>query len=283
MKKLLSTPISLFKTKIKEYKSIRKNHFLNTSLFPEALSITLMRKYPHLSQSNIEEILETMILIYTFSIEKENFYIPSRVVDFAFQTFVNMADSSPFSKKILSTHKKSHGLLPIGTTTSFSKELITVLLAGQHQPSINSKISEIWCYCCKKEHIDPFFPLSFPSIFTLDKRLKITSGFIYELDETPFRETHSIEGASSIFSLRYELQMLDEIERDIDYLAKKIQYYLGRYDYCNQYEREEFEKLFRIIDRNQPLAHIVYGKYSNVNSFQETILNNSAPSCGSCG
>ena len=154
--------ISLFKLIIDEYKSITKNHFFDTYFFPKELSIILREKYPHLKQSEIEEVLEAMIFLYRFSIERKSFYMSSHVVDFAFQTFVDMIDSS-LSKNFLSLDTLYHRILPKGTTTS-SKEFITVLLAGQHKhkPSINSKISKCGVTVVKKSILTHFFLSLFP-------------------------------------------------------------------------------------------------------------------------
>ena len=277
---LLSITIGKYKDIIEIYKGTTKNYFLDTYLFPKELAKILREKYPHLKKTEVEEVLEAIKEFYRFQINKDPSiprYMPSHVVDFACQTLFDMPNSSLFFKKFSFLGKKYNRVIAKSTSTS-SKETIAVLLAGQYEEQTNSRISEMWCYCCKKEYIDPFFPLSFPSLFTIDKRLKIPSGFTYELDETQFRETHPIKEATSISYLRYELQTLDERPRvDIDYLAKRIQYYLGRYDYCHQYQREEFEKLFRVIEKNKPLAHAVYGQYSDANIFIQTVLDSSAP------
>ena len=277
---LTSIIVGYYKDIVELYKRTTKNHFLDTYLFPKELVKTLREKYPHLKETEVEEVLESMKDFYRFQINKNLSmpqYMPSRVVDFAFQTFFDMPNSSSFFKKSSYLGKSYQRVIPQSTSTS-SKETIPVLLAGQYDEHTNSIISDIWCYFCKEEYIDPFFPLSFPSLFTIDKRLNIPSGFTYELDELQFRETHSIEGAISISYLRYELQTLDEREKvDIDYWAKKIQYYLGRYDYCHQYQREELEKLFRVIDKNKPLAYAIYGQYSDANIFIQTVLDSSAP------
>ena len=270
----ISITLEQFGYIVEEYESITKNNFLNTYVFPKELSKILSERYPHLKKSEVEEVLEVMKAFYRFQINKDTSiprYMPSRVVDFAYQTFFDMPKSSLFFKKLLSSHNKYHRVLAEGTMVS--KKLIRVLLAGQYSESINDKISEMWCYCCKEEGIDPFFPLSFPSFFTLDKRLNIPSGFIYELDETPFREIHPISKALDIADLRKEVKEV----KDRNYLAKKIQYYLGCYGYCHQYQREELEELFKLIDKNHPLAHAVYGQYSDVNFFITTALDSAAP------
>ena len=289
----------LFISFLEEYKSITKNHFLDTYVFPKELSKILYIKYPHLKKSEVTEVLEKVKEFYRFQINeimlnenevdvlgeifekvlgntKEFYrlnineilstpnYMPSRVVDFACQTFFDMPNSSLFFEKLLLKHDKYHRKLPKDTA---------VLLTGQYEEYINSKISEMWCYCCNKENIDPFFPLSFPSFFTLDKRLKIPAGFIFELDETSFREILPISEAPSIHILKEEIEEIG----NIDYLAKKIQYYLGNYDYCNLYQKKELEGLFKLIDKNKSLAHAVYGQYSDVDLFKKTVLDNSAP------
>ena len=257
-----------------EYKLIQKNYFLDTYVFPRVLYKTLSEEYPHLNKNELEEVLEAMKVFYRFQIEKRNYkatYMPSHVIDFASQIFFNMDESSLFFKKVLPSQKKYTRTLPIGD--SLLNKSISVLLSGQHDYDMNSKISDMWCYCCKKEKIDPFFPLIFPSFFTLDKRLRIPSGFLFELDETLFRDTHRIINAMSISDLKYEIQNVE----DIDYLAKKIQYFLGEYLYCNQYQEWELKELFELIDKNQSLTHAVYGKYSDVNLFITTVLNNAAP------
>ncbi len=265
---------TLFKVVVDEYKTIRRNLFLDTYIFPQKLSKILSEKYPHLKKNEIEEVLETMIFFSRPAIKQGNFYIymPSHVVDFAFKTFFDMNESTFFSKKLLYTDNKYRRILPKNTTSS-SKEFITVLLAAQHEESINFIISKMWCYCCKKEDIDPFFPLSFPSFFTLDKRLKIPSGFIFELDETLFRETLPISEAPTLNTLEDEIKNIE----NIDCLAKRIQYYLGSYDYCHKYQKGDLEDLFKLIDKNQSLAHAIYGQYSDVTLFKMTVLNNSAP------
>ena len=264
---------------VKTYQHITKNHFLDTYFFPLALSKILIEKYPHLKRNEVEEVLESIKEFYRFHINKDLSiprYMPSHVLDFACQTFFEMPSSSSFFRNFSPSDKRYHRVIP-QSTSSGSKEFITVLLAGQYDEHTNSIISEMWCYCCDKKGIDPFFPSSFPSFFTLDKRLNIPSGFVYKLDETQFRETHSMNWAPNPY---YILKV-----KDIDSLAKKIQFYLGSYDYCHQYQKEELEGLFSAIDKNQLLAQAVYGQYSDVDLFKKTVLDNSAPpppsSCGS--
>ena len=267
-------------------KIIKKDYFLDRYLFPKELSKIISKKYPHLKKNDIEEVLKTMKEFYRFQIEKNellkildeslylslknrntSIYMPSRVIDFACQTFFDMPNSSLFFKKLLPSYNKCHRVLP-------KEEVSIVLLSGQYEENINSIISDMWCYYCEKEDIDPFFPRSFPSFFTLDKRLKIPSGFIFELDEALFRETLPISKAPSIDTLKNEIKNIE----NINYLSKKIQYYLGCSRYCYKYQKEELEELFKLINKNQQLAHAVYGQYSDTNLFIKTVLNNSAPS-----
>ena len=277
---------------VETYQHITKNHFLDTYFFPEELSKILIKKYPHLNRSEVAEVLDAIKEFYRFHINKDLSipqFMPSHVVDFACQTFFEMPSSSSFFRNFSHSGKRYHRAIPKSTSTD-SKEFITVLLAGQYEEQTNSVISEMWCYCCDKKGIDPFFPSSFPSFFTLDKRLKIPSGFVYELDETQFRETHSMKWAPNPLSFNYSVQRV----KDINFLAKKLQFYLGSYDYCHQYQRNELEGLFGAIDKNQLLAQAVYGQYSDVDLFKKTVLNNSVPTpsssshrevggCGSSG
>jgi hypothetical protein len=113
-----------------------------------------------------------------------------------------------------------------------------------------------------------------PSIFTLDKRLNIPYGFHYQLDIDSFRETHPINQAPSLRKLEQEIR---ERNQSIPYMAQKIAYYLGRYDYCHQYEQKELERLFSVIDKDVLLKQSVYKKQQDIALFKATVLCNAAP------
>ena len=141
-------------------------------------------------------------------------------------------------------------------------------------PNEKRNFIDIWESFCLVEEIDPFFPQSFPSIFTLDTRLAIPDAVRFEIDEVALREELSIANAPS------PDRLITEIEEGAysEYMAKKLQYYLTNIEYCGLYQEQKLKSLLTKIQHNDTLGSMVFGTYTDAKVLMKNVLKNAAPS-----
>ena len=256
----------------------REHSFISYYIFPKKITEAIGQEYPHLSLSEKSEVIKQMREYFHFQKEYNNnnkTYMPSLVLLFCLKKFSEMNQYQLFLKKSGSLYFEEKLILSDSNAT-----------AEQYDNYTNMKVSEIWAYCCKKEKIDPFFPLSTPSLFTLDERLKIPSGFSYKRDEEIFKTLIHFSEFIHLDNLKKEFLESE----NIDALRKKAIFYFGNANYCKQYEASDITKVFNLIRGNQELTKNINEQLvRGLDSLEERAVRDSkakedsGSSCGGCG
>lgn len=277
-------------------------------LFPSALKQKIVAHYPHLEDKQVEEILcalKRYFLLYLeggekvswgeailkkgqykncFIPHKEKEIMPSMAVDFAWKSFSNMKEEyRQFCKIVLGCHLDYSLTCPVNTTINTQK------LVYWHSYKNNDSaemFTATWLMNCKAERIDPVFPARLPSLFALDAKLNIPSGLCYTLNDRPYEKYIDIHDAPTPEMLSEEIkQRLSAVNehhsgrdksKQLDYLSKKLSFYLNHANYCQCFQKEELAPLFKTLFNNNELVTHLLGDYALLVEQQELTESNAA-------
>lgn len=142
--------------------------YIENYTFPKRVRETIASTYPHLTEADIDLVLEGLRDYFRFARQASGKMVsmPSQVVDVAWHAFLL------FTKIYQTFCKKSFGKF------------------FHHHPAeaMKSKtlaqdgIKRVWNLACKKENISPSTPHTLPLLFALDAQLNIPDGFKYTLN-----------------------------------------------------------------------------------------------------
>lgn len=154
--------------------------FIDNYTFPQGIMQNIKTKYGHLSDTEIDEVLELlkeyfhMCSIATIgaagsaSIKKEKEILcvgmPSKIVDEAWHEFILFTkDYAEFCKKALGKflHHTPSSAMSDGT-------------------SLETAIQNAWRIACHRSELNPVDTSDLPAIFGIDKKLGVKDGFSYE-------------------------------------------------------------------------------------------------------
>jgi len=270
---ILSSSSWMLRDTLYEIKNIfielKKENFLSKYNFSPKLYLMLEKKFPNLEKNDVEKIISILREYFGFLLKREKYQkttIPSFAVGFAYKSFMELEEHKAFLKKLFD---KNIPPIPLFLFNNHNHE--SKLLAIEHQ---DKSTIELWCYFAKKERLDPYCPNKLPSIFQIDDKLKIPSGFSYTFNKYRLIPIIPLKYAPSPYMLKEEIiEMINTKPSSLLMINKKIQYLLGEYDYCKKYKRKDIESLFAVIDDNELLSRGVYGKYRNSNLKEYALKN----------
>ena len=228
--------------------------FIQNYIFPSSVEVSLKDTYPLLTKSQIEEVVECLRLFFMGNLFYDS-NTPSLVLNKAWRAFSLSDEYESFSYKVFNAYLPYEPILK----DNGSNKIIDFI--------------GMWKSECHAEGIDLFFPQRVPRMFMLDETLNITDGIKFQIEEIALRKILNIKYAPS------PKQLINEIKdgNSKEYLARKLQYYLGNKAYCRLYQREELKKLLKKIQNSEHLSKMVFGAYSDIDFFIENVLKNSAP------
>ena len=146
----------------------KRESYLESYKFPQRLSETLLRTYPHLSSSDVELVIRGLReYFYVCNIAgKRMVAMPSQAVDVVWHEFIL------FTREYDSFCQKGLGRFLHHTPAEAMKSK-NVAQEG---------IKTAWRISCHRENINVKSPSKLPLLFALDAMLAIEDGFFYSLN-----------------------------------------------------------------------------------------------------
>ena len=144
--------------------------FIEAYVFPQQIAKRLHEKYPHLSDEQVSQVMDTLKKFFTFFIRREIeiVSIPSQVVDEAWHEF------------ILSTRQYEEFC-----QNAFGRFLHHTPAEAMKTPTdAQNGIRHAWQLACTQEGINMKSPEKLPQLFAIDTRLMIADGYSYVLNCT---------------------------------------------------------------------------------------------------
>ncbi len=146
----------------------RRMAFIREFAFPPGLSAKVSLQHPHLSPSDLDQVMQGLrqfFLAYHLS-NHQYIAMPSRVVDDLWHEFILYTQSyADFCKRAFGR---------------FLHHTPAVMLGSQRRANVG--LRRVWYRTCQQESINPKSPASLPLLFALDSTLAISGGFIYATD-----------------------------------------------------------------------------------------------------
>lgn len=146
----------------------RRESLINSYQFPEAIAQKIIEKYPHLTESQTESVLDGLRNYFHVCnvAGRKMVAMPSQVVDVAWHEFIL------YTKKYDHFCNKALGRFLHHTPAEAMKS----------RTSAQKGIKRAWSISCKREYIQPRAAYKLPLLFALDGQLKIPDGFNYSLN-----------------------------------------------------------------------------------------------------
>lgn len=143
----------------------KRKEFIASFQFPVAIKKRVNAKYPHLSNDQIELVLDALksFFIISYKAKLKPVAMPSQVVDVAWHEFIL------FTKNYEIFCKKGIGRFLHHTPTEAMKS----------PTNAQDGIKRAWRLACDLENINPASPARLPLLFAIDAKLKIEDGFFY--------------------------------------------------------------------------------------------------------
>ncbi|MBK8186548.1 MAG: hypothetical protein IPK77_04510 [Cellvibrio sp.] len=155
---------SFYKRRVKA----KREKYIDDYIFPVTIKKKLLETYPHLSDTEIFQIMLGLRQYFHICNMAGNHFVsmPSQVVDVAWHEFIL------FTRQYQQFCKTAFGRF-LHHTPAEAMSGKTIAQDG---------IKRAWKLCCIREKIDPKFPNKLPLLFSLDKNLTIPNGFHYSRD-----------------------------------------------------------------------------------------------------
>lgn len=155
---------SFYKRRVKA----KREKYIDDYIFPVTIKKKLLETYPHLSDTEIFQIVLGLRQYFHICNMAGNHFVsmPSQVVDVAWHEFIL------FTRQYQQFCKTAFGRF-LHHTPAEAMSGKTIAQDG---------IKRAWRLCCIREKIDPKFPNKLPLLFSLDKNLTIPNGFHYSRD-----------------------------------------------------------------------------------------------------
>lgn len=153
---------------LKKMNRNRQLTFLENYRFNAAIGKKVKQKYPHLTDQDIELVMEGLRDYFYICIKAKRRMVsmPSQVVDIAWHEFIL------FTRAYEGFCKKALGRFLHHTPTEAMKT-----------PTHAQKgIKRAWRLACERNNINPSFPVKLPLLFSIDSQLNIEDGFKYSLN-----------------------------------------------------------------------------------------------------
>ncbi len=142
--------------------------FINTYTFHPAIRERVKRKYPQLSDNQIDTLFDALRDYFTFcnKAKRRMVAMPSQAVDTVWHEFIL------FTKAYEQFSRRAIGRFLHHTPT-----------AAMHSPTqAQESIKRAWRLACAHEGINPRSPAQLPLLFAIDSQYEIEDGFVYSLD-----------------------------------------------------------------------------------------------------
>jgi hypothetical protein len=153
----------------------RENH-IRTFSYPRGIFAKVIKKYPHLSQKDMELVSQGLRQFFMAYQKSGRKYIsmPSQVADELWHEFILYTkDYQKFTQQAFGT---------------FLHHTPAAVLSDKSQS--NAGLRRCWKYVCKEEHINPLKPLRLPLLFSLDAKFNIGDGYQYVADCSGLRQAN---------------------------------------------------------------------------------------------
>lgn len=145
-----------------------REHHIRTFAFPKGVFANVIKKYPHLTQKDMELVsqgLRQFFMAYQKS-GKKYISMPSQVVDELWHEFIL------YTKNYQDFSKRAFG--------DFLHHTPAIVLSKKSQSNVG--LRRCWKYACIEEHINPVKPSRLPLLFALDSKFEIGDGYHYVAD-----------------------------------------------------------------------------------------------------
>lgn len=146
-----------------------RTRMISTYTFPESISKKVSETYPHLSDQQINQVMEGLrdyFHIINMAPKNKMVAMPSQVVDVAWHEFILFTEEyARFCRKALGRF--------IHHTPAEAMKSPTKAQEG---------IKRAWRLACIRAQINPAKPTKLPLLFAIDSRLEIENGFEYQLN-----------------------------------------------------------------------------------------------------
>lgn len=146
----------------------RRETLIDTYKFPPSITNKIIEQYPHLTDTQVDEVIETLREYFHLCNIAGNKMVamPSQVVDVAWHEFIL------FTRKYDYFCKRALGRFLHHTPA----EAMTSPKVAQ------GGIKMAWKTACQRERIKPTAAHKLPILFAIDAKLNIAGGFKYSLD-----------------------------------------------------------------------------------------------------
>lgn len=159
----------VYLTKAAKAPTMVRGNFISGYQFPPSLNEKLIEKYPFLSQSQTDEIIEGLRTYFHIcnmaQKQSENLAMPSQAIDSAWHEFI--------------LHTKLYGQYCEQAFGQFLHHNPAQGMASQTQAQLAMKMT--FSFACRLFSISTKSPHKLPPIFALDAQLNIPQGFNYSL------------------------------------------------------------------------------------------------------
>ncbi len=236
-----------FLSSIRSARLERGKAFIAEFEFPSGLRDRLQKRYPHLTEAQMDRVFEGFRLYMTFTVyHGQKLAMPSCVVDCVWHDFLLYSlEYKQFCDKAFGNFFHHTPFEP--NTPHFF---------------IRKSLEKVWLVSCQEENIDPIYPKRLPLLFALDAELAIADGFRHSLanDYYPLPKLGITPSG-----LCHQIQVLESetnpAERSclVAQLALRICQSLQLKDYFGRYPKKDLEKLFDAIIRDDDLVVAVFG------------------------
>ena len=146
----------------------QRAEFIDSFTFPDKLKNSLAEAYPHLSQAQVNRVIETLREYFHICNEGGNDFMsmPSEAVDSAWHEFIL------FTRQYADFCNKAFGRFLHHTPAE-----------GMSKPKLaQTGIRNTWRIACSRANINPQSPSKLPLVFGLDALFKIENGHSYSLN-----------------------------------------------------------------------------------------------------
>jgi len=146
----------------------KREHIINTFVFPASITGKVIEKYPHLSEQEANQVIDGLREYFHLCniAGRKMVSMPSQVVDVAWHEFIL------FTRQYEHFCNKALGRF-LHHTPAEAMRSPTIAQAG---------IKTAWKISCFREGIQPKFAYKLPLIFAIDTTLNIPGGFKYSLN-----------------------------------------------------------------------------------------------------
>ena len=151
------------------YRSARaREQHIRTFAFPKGIFTKVIKKYPHLTQKDMELVGQGLRQFFMAYLKSGKRYVsmPSQVADELWHEFI--------------LYTKNYQEFTARAFGGFLHHTPAVILSKKSQSNVG--LRRCWKHACIEEHINPIRPSRLPLLFALDSKFRIGDGYHYVAD-----------------------------------------------------------------------------------------------------